>query len=455
MPRTSRRISARQRTDLLATRIGLPAGPARQVGGVGVEARRGRPRRTAARGAPWPAPATHTGSSHGSDRRAEHAVEVVVGEHAGRVELVPQRDEVGEPRVPARELRRRRGGASCPSAGARRPPRRRPRRRRRTAGAASSGTGGRRCTRSVAGTSGPAGCRRRRRTGTRTGRPPGASSPPSSERKLAEHVAEPLARNAYSPSSNRTSPRRREHPVRQVGVLAGGSAPASTKRLTPRHQPRAPGGDPQQRVPADVGDDRLVEPVRQAPRPAELGVAGSRWNRRVSAVSVWGNQKNSKWSLSSTRSSNSSSTRSSGIGVVDGVQRERAARTASVTLVMTPRAPSPTRAASNSSGALVGVAVHDRAVGDDQFQRTHLGGDARRTGRRCRGCRWRSRRRPSAGRCRRGSPWPARARSSSAVEPVQRDPGPDRHEARRRVRRRPAGRAGPAAPGRRRPRRSR
>ena len=57
----------------------------------------------------------------------------------------------------------------------------------------------------------------------------------------------------------------------------------------------------------------------------------------------------------------------------------------------------------------------DRPVGEHERQPADRGGDALAAGSRCRGCRWRWRRRSSAGRCRRGWAAPARAACSAGL----------------------------------------
>ena len=80
---------------------------------------------------------------------------------------------------------------------------------------------------------------------------------------------------------------------------------------------------------------------------------GSRLFCFTIAVRVCGNQKNSKWSLRAARSSKSAITSSSGIAPSTACSTNAGSH-CSVTAVSTPKAPSPTRAALNSSGRSVG-----------------------------------------------------------------------------------------------------
>ncbi|CAB4588818.1 unannotated protein [freshwater metagenome] len=71
--------------------------------------------------------------------------------------------------------------------------------------------------------------------------------------------------------------------------------------------------------------------------------------RLVSAHLVWGIQKNSKWSLPSTCSSNCS-TRSSKRCAPSTARKRNAGTTRRVTRLTMPSAPTPTRAAWNNDG---------------------------------------------------------------------------------------------------------
>ena len=120
------------------------------------------------------------------------------------------------------------------------------------------------------------------------------------------------------------------------------------------------------------------------------------------------------------------STRSS---VKAGTQR-------SVTAEIAPSAPSPTRAARSSVGVgvLAELARRCRRRGPARCASTWA--EMLRSGRRCRGCRSRSRRRASGGRCRRGSPSPGRAGRSCLVEVGEDGAAPDLDQAAARGRRR-------------------
>ena len=124
--------------------------------------------------------------------------------------------------------------------------------------------------RSVGGTSGPRDVVGRHEAALE-GKATGCSSLPRRERKLIEDVAEQLARERVLALVEPHVASRREHPVGEVGVLAPPDGPGH-EAVDPWHEPGPPGGDPEQRVPADVGDHRLVEPVRQLPLRVEVGV---------------------------------------------------------------------------------------------------------------------------------------------------------------------------------------
>ena len=278
----------------------------------------------------------------------------------------------------------------------------------------------RRCRRCPGPTPSTAGCRRRRRRAPRPGTPSRQSLASCTRRSSAQHGRRASARGiAYSISRKRT--RRRLTKTRcewsvQVrapsaladirasgGTRAGTRRPAATTpakaalaRISSSHTARQRGSGREPLLQRDAGvalQQRHVG-VRE---PVELDVVG----RRHQLVEAARAPRSSVPGPSTARSANAGS----------------ACR---VTAVTTPSAPSPTRAAANSSGCRSASQVEHRAGRRHQLEAADLRRQPAEPRARCRACRSRARRRCV---CRSMSPRLVSdqpRRDELGVEPVQR-----------------------------------
>ncbi len=147
-----------------------------------------------------------------------------------------------------------------------------------------------------------------------------------------------------------------------------------------------------------VGEELVVEPA-PACATAARGRRGCGCSAWPAAGRCAGTSTSRSGGSPSASSSNRSSASSQSIGA-SWASRVNSGSTSKVTAVRMPRAPSPSRATSSTSGFSSGVGPQQLAAAGDQLEARHLGAERGDRCRRCRGCRWRSRRRWSARRCR-------------------------------------------------------
>ena len=335
----------------------------------------------------------------------EHALQVGVGEHATGIQPVAQGQEVVEPRI---ELPEPAGVEVCslPQCGRPRARPRSTRTRRSTASGPCASTGGRRRTRSRAGTPVDSQGRRRRRTGSRRGMPIRSSRASIQRAQLGDHRPQRgprdgvLTSHGSGPAAATTNTAaecvdegRARLRARPANSLIRGAAPGDGADLVdqPEHS---------------VGQQLVVEPAGASPTAARA--------RPSDAVVAFGQHPvgvrepvQSTWSFSAVQAPTARAPRP----VSRSPPRPAAGRSAR-TGASPRRRPERTEAdrAPRGSSSAFSSAEHRSTVPSPviRVEPADLGRPARRAGCHCRGCRSRWRRRRSAGRCRPGWAGPAR-----------------------------------------------